>query len=344
MSTPHSKYSVAHLPREVVLDNLPKLIEADRATLAMILAHIAEVDAQRYYIAAAYPSMIAYCMGALRMPKDSALKRIRVARAAREYPAILDAIAESRLTLTTVGMLKKYLTNETAVSLLAEADGKCKEEIEELVARLQQPELREPSPADVAKVAPEPPLLTSPTFGPTAPARAALHLSIDEETQDLLRYAQQLMSHQIPSGNPSEVFKRSLKAVIRELEKSKFAATETPRQPRKRSRSRTRSIPAHVRRAVRERDGFQCTFVSAMGHRCESRHQLQFDHVREYAVGGKATVDGIRLRCRVHNQFTAEQTFGSEFMRREREKSATTNVRVAKVVPEPPPTTVAKPC
>jgi hypothetical protein len=45
---------------------------------------------------------------------------------------------------------------------------------------------------------------------------------------------------------------------------------------------------------------------------------LEFDHVQEVARGGQATVDGLRLRCRTHNQFTAERTFGAEFMARKR--------------------------
>ena len=33
------------------------------------------------------------------------------------------------------------------------------------------------------------------------------------------------------------------------------------------------------------------------------------------ARGGEATIGNVRLRCRWHNQFTAECEFGSEFMR-----------------------------
>jgi hypothetical protein len=65
---------------------------------------------------------------------------------------------------------------------------------------------------------------------------------------------------------------------------------------------------------VRERDGDRCTFVSESGHRCESRTRLEFDHVVAFARGGKATVEGIRLRCRTHNQYEAERIFGAEFM------------------------------
>ena len=34
---------------------------------------------------------------------------------------------------------------------------------------------------------------------------------------------------------------------------------------------------------------------------------------------GEATVGGIRLLCRAHNQYEAERTFGAEFMRHKRE-------------------------
>jgi hypothetical protein len=72
---------------------------------------------------------------------------------------------------------------------------------------------------------------------------------------------------------------------------------------------------------VWERDGGRCTFVSASGRRCDERSRLEFDHVEEVARGGRATVPGIRLRCRAHNQYTAECSFGAGLMARRREES-----------------------
>ena len=46
---------------------------------------------------------------------------------------------------------------------------------------------------------------------------------------------------------------------------------------------------------------------------------LEFDHVEEVARGGRASVTGIRLRCRAHNQYGAECAFGAGFMRERRE-------------------------
>jgi hypothetical protein len=39
------------------------------------------------------------------------------------------------------------------------------------------------------------------------------------------------------------------------------------------------------------------------------------------ARGGRSTVAGVRLRCRAHNQYTAERLYGSSFMSGKREAS-----------------------
>jgi len=79
-----------------------------------------------------------------------------------------------------------------------------------------------------------------------------------------------------------------------------------------------------VKRDVWERDQGQCTFVSDTGRRCESRKFLEYDHVDPVARGGQATVQGLRLRCRGHNQLEAERTFGAGFMSAKREEARRT--------------------
>jgi hypothetical protein len=140
---------------------------------------------------------------------------------------------------------------------------------------------------------------------------------------DKLRFAQELLGHQIPSGDIAAVFERALDALVGQLEKRKFAATRRLR-PSRRPSTGARHIPAHVKRAVWERDGGQCTFVSEAGRRCPSRTRLEFDHVVEVARGGEATVAGTRLRCRAHNPYGAECAFGAAFMREKREAARRT--------------------
>jgi hypothetical protein len=69
---------------------------------------------------------------------------------------------------------------------------------------------------------------------------------------------------------------------------------------------------------VWERDGGQCTFVSANGTRCHARGFLEFDHIDPVARGGTPVIQNLRLRCRTHNQYEAERAFGADFMNHKR--------------------------
>jgi hypothetical protein len=162
---------------------------------------------------------------------------------------------------------------------------------------------------------------------PPPPERFLLQLTISKSARDKLQYAQALLSHVVPNGDAAQVFERALDALIAQQEKRKLGAItgrpvrkQTSVRPGKPSRSiaAKRYIPARVRRAVWERDRGQCTFVSSTMTRCKATRFLEFDHINPVARGGRATVEGMRLRCRAHNQYEAERVFGTEFMRQKR--------------------------
>jgi hypothetical protein len=160
----------------------------------------------------------------------------------------------------------------------------------------------------------------TPRVTPLAPQRFALQLTIGESTREKLRYAQELLGSYSPTGELALVLDRALDALIAQLERDKFAATEQARAARRPARG-SRTIPALVKHAVWVRDRGQCTFVSESGHRCEEKRDLEFNHMLEFARGGEATVEEIELLCRAHNQYMAEKTFGAEFMRHKREEA-----------------------
>jgi hypothetical protein len=346
---------LSHVADHTLLRELAESVSQDRATTARMLAQIAEVDERRLFLPAGYSSMFMYCLHELHMSEDVAYKRIRAARAARRFPAIYPALADGRLHLAAVVLLTPHLTAETADELLAAAEHRTKAEVELLLAqRFPQPDVPtllqaiapaasiaqpavqpgEPpnaqlapgpalappqsgAPGQAASVAPPPPLRAR--TAPLSPGRYALQLTVDQETYEQLRQAQALLGHSVPSGDVAEVLKRALRLLVHDLERRKFAKSERPRPQT--SPAKGRHIPNAVKRAVRERDGGQCTFMSEKGRRCESRTRLEFDHVETFARGGRATVSGVRLLCRAHNQLAAERTFGSRFMAGKRESA-----------------------
>jgi len=348
---------MAHVAKEVLLRETDADTAQDCERIAYRLAQLAEIDARKLYAELPYQSMFAYCVGRLHLSEDSAAKRIQAARTARQFPILFEAIADGRLHLSAVCMLASRLAAPTIDGLVVAATHKSKSEIELLLAHrfpkqdiptfIRALPLRpsdtlqfQHAPGHVDTVASPPTALAAAssepsrpehapghvalpaqrtTVTPLAPQRFALKTTIDQETRELLRRAQELMGHQLPSAEIAEILRCSLKLWVAHLERRKFAATANPRLCR--GSTNPRYVPADVKRAVRERDGDRCTFVSDCGVRCESRTRLEFDHVNEVARGGLPTVDGVRLRCRTHNQYTAERTFGREFMSHKRREA-----------------------
>ena len=328
-------YERSHLADQTLEGNLvpgaTRIIDA----LADHLADLGEFDARKLYLPAAYPSMLAYCKARLPLPEDTSRRHIHAARTARRFPAILPALADGRLHLSGVLLLAPHLTTENADELLTAAAHRSKFEIEQLIAerfpRLEFPTTIRPieesaSQATTESCAPE--RTMSPAPAPAAPARATVRpiapqrfemtMPIDQETLDVLQYAQALLGNAVPAGDMAAVLKRLVIEGAGQIERHKFG-TGARSRPRKAGRAAGRYVPMPVRREVWLRDGGRCTYVCESGQRCEATEHLEFDHVLEAARGGEATVDDLRLLCRAHNQYQAEQTFGVEFMRRKRE-------------------------
>jgi len=346
-----TNYSLSHLSDKTLLHDLASLVARDRVITAELLAHMAEVDARRLYLSAGYPSMHAYCEQELRLSESAANKRIRVARKAREVPAVFPAIADGRLSLSGAVVLASALTADNAVELITATAGKTKVQIEEVLAArsprsetLPMVETFQPSPRSEAAVgeieivdspvtvtalkkelAPGP-VRTTPKrskIEPIARERYDISFSIGQATLDKLNHVRALMSHVIPNGDLAATLDRMLDLTIERLEKRKFGAGSEQRLSSGLS-ANPRYIPRHVKQQVWRRDGGQCSFVCESGHRCTERNLLEFDHAVPVARGGQPTVENLRLRCRAHNQYAAEQAFGAEFMRQKREAARKT--------------------
>jgi 5-methylcytosine-specific restriction endonuclease McrA len=143
---------------------------------------------------------------------------------------------------------------------------------------------------------------------PLAPERYKVQFTVNRETYDKLREVQDLLRHRLPSGDPGVIFDRALTVLLENLKKQKLAVTSRPRSTRSMT-TRSRHVPAAVRRTVWARDGGRCRFEGPTG-RCDETGRLEFHHVVPYACGGPTLADNLELRCAAHNRYEAEQWFG----------------------------------
>lgn len=346
--------SVVYLSNDELLARVKHLAEREREVIASLIAHLAELDERRLYLAEGCSSLFTYCTQILHLSEHAAYGRIEAARLLQRFPIILEMLEEGSLNLTTVGLLAPHLTRENHREVLDMAQHKSKRQVEELLARLhpqppipssirklpsanlitvwssaqrdvepspQPPDGQEVATQDLQCLAPTPSRGRPATIVPLAPERYKVQFTASAETYKKLRLAQDLLRHQIPGGDPAAIFDRALTALLEELARKKLAATDRPRESPGHTPG-SRHIPAEVKRAVWLRDGGRCAFVGGNGRRCTEQGFLEFHHVTPCATGGLPTVHNIQLRCRAHNGYAAELNFGPRKPSAVREPSA----------------------
>ena len=306
----------------------------ERRVTAELLALLAEVDARRLYLGEGCSSLFAYCTQVLHLSEHAAFHRIEAARAARQYPVIIELLTKGDVTLTTVAMLRPHLTSENHEALLEAARQKSKRDVEYQIACLapkpmaqamirRVPESKPvtsdllisadvPTSRAPAVAAEAPPARPRPTVAPLAADRYLLRVTLSASAHAKLRRAQDLMRHRLPSGDPAAILEQALNLLVDQLERTKIAKTSKPRRTSTtgaKPSAESRQIAAAIRRAVWARDEGRCAFVGANG-RCKETGRLEYHHVIPFARGGPTEVANVALRCRAHNQFESEQLFG----------------------------------
>jgi len=114
--------------------SLRSVLGSSRKLVALLLAHLGEVEERGLHLLAAHESMFTYCTRRLGMSEDEACRRIDVARLARRFPALLDPLARGHLSLSVAALLKPHLTLGNHVALIAAVSGKTVSRAREVLA------------------------------------------------------------------------------------------------------------------------------------------------------------------------------------------------------------------
>jgi hypothetical protein len=134
---PNMLSAVAQLSNDELVARVKHLAEREREATASLIAHLAELDERRLYLAEGCSSLFTYCTQSLQLFEHAAYGRIEAARAVRRFPVLLEMLEDGSANLTTVGLLAPHLTSENHKDILDMARHKSKRAVEELVARLR---------------------------------------------------------------------------------------------------------------------------------------------------------------------------------------------------------------
>ena len=128
--------SISSMSDRELLGHIARVAGDERHLTADLLALIGECDTRRLYLGEGCSSLFTYCTQVLHFSEHAAYHRIEGARAARQFPVILELIAEGSVTLTTVALLRPHLTLDNHKGLLAAARHRTKREVEHQIACL----------------------------------------------------------------------------------------------------------------------------------------------------------------------------------------------------------------
>lgn len=325
-----------------VLERVEALVVRSNALTAELLTYLGEVDRRGLYLREATSSLFAFCVERLHMSEAAAGKRITAARVAQKFPRVLDMVARGEIHLAAINLLARHLTDENHEELLLRVRHRSKRDIEKLVAEIAPrpdvpprvmpvsrpgggPGLEEAGLA-IAAVSGEhaPGRVTAAErvgaaraalIAPLSPQRYEIRVTVGEEAHAALTQLQDLLSHQVPDGDPAIIISRALELLLKRTLGRKAAVTSRPRAAAKAvPHKRTRPIPAEARREVWLRDGGRCAYRDASGRRCSSTRFLEFHHINNWARGAEHSASEIELRCRAHNQYQAVLDYGAKLI------------------------------
>jgi hypothetical protein len=162
----------AALADRELLAEVHRLAGNEREATVQLIAALGELDARRLYLGEGCSSLFTYCTQVLHLSEHAAYGRIEAARAARKWPVVLDMLADGSLHLTAVALLRRHLTVDNHLELLAAARHRTKREVEEIIAALQ-PQPAVPSTVRKLPVPKTPSPAASPSPNPLMPATSS---------------------------------------------------------------------------------------------------------------------------------------------------------------------------
>jgi len=305
------------------IKKIKELRGEEKRILALLLEYLHELDNRKLYRELGYPSLFAFCTKALGYSEGAAFRRIAAARALSVCPELCQQIETGKLSLCTAVEVAKVLTVENKEQVLAAGAGKSNRAVKEALIPFQRESLpaKRAETVRVKRVATG----TTPLLAQKGDSqkRFSVTLELDESEMSLLEEAQKLLSARKLKDT---VLRAAKQVVIREkrltryrdrraqksLSTSKVETDKSTGGVLNRAARLSRYIPASVKHQVTKRDSGRCSYIAPDGTMCCETRNLEYDHVFPFALGGKSTVENLRLVCRAHNQLYAERVFGKE--------------------------------
>lgn len=307
---------------KILVVEVKEKVANERELLIEILHYLLEIEDRKLYLEMGFPSLFAFVTEELGYSEASAQRRIQAMRLIRDVPQVEEKLESGKLSLSVAAQIQGFIRKEE----IPQSDKL------ELIETLEGTSSRE-CEKKLITIAPETSLPKEKTKIITQD-KVMIQFIADKEMMNDIERLKFLLSHQNYEGRYDQLFKRTLKMALEQIDPERREARRktkaqkvkgknfgdpqkspenfpSPMTSTPTSEVKSRHIPQSTRDKVWIRDQGRCQYKDlATGKICNSQHTLQIDHRTPYAYGGDHSLDNLQLLCGVHNRHQAKKEFG----------------------------------
>jgi len=278
---------VRKLNNEMLIAILDKRVELESLNEAEMIDFIREVMHRRLWLKYGATSMFDFMTRAhYHYAPVVAQRKIDAARLLQLFPEVKDFIISGDVNLTQLGMLASAFRQRPTPP---KVQREILEAIKRQTVKNTQIILNERLETEIK---------TRPKVRVQRDGSVRVEMTFTKEEWEVIERAKELLSHSVPSGELTEVLSHCARFTI-----SKKDLSTSFREVKVRH---CQGISRAARRFVFQRDK-SCRHRHADGRLCESRYQLQVDHIISRWKGGSNDVENLQLLCGIHNRYKYER-------------------------------------
>lgn len=284
---------------------LEKLVHSERKITHVILIHILEIESRRIYAELGFDGMFSYLTKGLGYSESAAYRRLQSARLLKTAPAAAAKLEDGSLNLSQLTEVQKSLKfdkdgNKPLEIILAKIENKNSFETKKILAfEFDQP------------------IQSQTVIAPQKNESIRLELTLTKKQFETLEEAKNLMSHIAHSNSLSDVIEqlalKYLKSKTGNGKSDRNLINNTPLPKRnlaaKVKRQRRSYLPLNLKRSLMKNAEHTCQYIDkSTGRKCDSKYQLQVDHIHPLAKGGSDIEINLQILCRTHNHLKGSHT------------------------------------
>ncbi len=326
------KISLRTIKDSELLLSTKALVQREREVTMDVLRHLAEIERRKLYCDVVGEnglrcgSLFDYAVRELRYTEGAASRRIQALRLLTEIPELAPKIESGRLNLSNVCRAQSFFRD---IKRAQPEKAFNKEEKKEILEKLEQKSSREGERILLAMSPPE--VLPRERERVVSVEHTEVRLILNQQVKNQLQEVRALLGQKGAGLSLSELISEMAKLSTERLAEKRFGKTRVLQAQNSDSKSgiphpgpsipkpapphpgagvrATRHIPRATRYQVwREAHG-KCLS-------CGATHNLQYDHIQPFALGGNSSPNNVQLLCQACNLRRGIKTFGETAARR----------------------------